>query len=365
MDDIPFFGFRDSRSYNVVLQNNPVLFRLHADASPTHHGINGPIVAPRYANFSVADLPSLPLVRQSTYGEVARHLNVYKNLEKRNSVDFQTPWVSTTFNFPYLMWEASRRIMYRYVKEQELYVLMIDGRHRSVRERAVTAVDLLDRLGGDHNADEWRFANACQEVLVHGYINSDAIICIMPWTELRLLIQEEYLQHNFLVIAEVEAHEISPFESYSWHLAVELRKRYSRYELMKSSLALATHLLGNKLGSLTEDPADVIDILVAATRAVGFWIERSGGPLGDVSPEVIADNSNPSQVFRTRVVDLAIGLPAYKRWSQLVRLELRMEQIKQRYIAYKQMVRHDEPTDSRPQRLRDALQYFAAEMPST
>lgn len=235
----------------------------------------------------------------------------------------------------------------RLLVEHELYIIMIDGRHPAVRERAVTAVDLLHSLGGDHGSEEWRFADACQEVLVHGFVDSAAVLCTMHWTELRLLVQEEYLQPNFLVAAEVGAREMLLFQSYCWHLAVELKKRYNQYELMKSSVHLATHLISKKTSSLTDEPEDTVDMLVEVTRSIGFWVDRAGGPYGGKDSDGDGEASTPSQVFRFRVIDIAIKLPMFVRWSELLRLELRMEQIKQRYANYKRMVKLGEPTDSR------------------
>lgn len=265
--------------------------------------------------------------------------------------------------------------------EHELYIIMIDGRHPAVRERAVTAVDLMHKLGGDHGSEEWRFADACQEVLIHGFVNPAAVFCTMHWSELRLLIQEEYLQPNFLVAAEVGARDMLLFQSYCWHLAVELKKRYNRYELMKSSVHLATHLVSKRTSSLIDEPEDTVAMLVEITRSVGFWLDRAGGPYGDRGTDGDGETSTSSQVFRSRVIDIAIKLPMFVRWSELLRLELRMEQIKQRYAGYKRMVKLGEPTDSRyatfgcsvlkqklihnhrPKQLRDALQQFADEMP--
>lgn len=117
MSGLLFSGFGDSYTYDLVYHSHPVLFRLQISESLARgEGPKGPLIAPRYANLSPADLLSIPLFSQSTYAEVARHVNVYKNMKKRDSIDFRTPWVSTTWNFPYLMWEASRRLMYRFAK---------------------------------------------------------------------------------------------------------------------------------------------------------------------------------------------------------------------------------------------------------
>ena len=117
MSDLLFSGFGNTHIYDLISESNPVLFRLHICEAP---GTGGPslnehmITAPQYANLSPSDLYMLPLLYQGTYAEVSRHVNVYKNMKKRDSLDFRSPWVSVTWNFPYLIWEASRRLMYRF-----------------------------------------------------------------------------------------------------------------------------------------------------------------------------------------------------------------------------------------------------------
>ena len=116
--DLLFSGFGDTHLYDLISESNPVLFRLHSICKTP--GIGGPdfnehvITAPQYASLSPSDLNMLPLLYQGTYADMSRHVNVYKNMKKRDSLDFRSPWVSVTWNFPYLIWEASRRLMYRF-----------------------------------------------------------------------------------------------------------------------------------------------------------------------------------------------------------------------------------------------------------
>lgn len=117
MGDIPFLGFSESRSFGELSQSSGILFRLQFSGSQTVQDVSSPLIAPRYVDVKASDLSSIPSTyAEATYAEVIRHLDVYKDMQERNFLDFQTPWISSTFHFPFIIWEASRRLMYRFAK---------------------------------------------------------------------------------------------------------------------------------------------------------------------------------------------------------------------------------------------------------
>lgn len=202
--------------------------------------------------------------------------------------------------------------------------------------RAITAVNLLETLGGDNHAPEWVFANAIQKVLIHGYIDPKAILHIVPWTQFKAMLQDEYLQRDFLVPMESLSIGSTFLHDYSWHLAVSLRKRYGRYGLTRSAVALSTHVLSRYIASADHDSAEIVNTMITFIIAVGLWMDRPGGPHNPDNGQ----ESVYSQIFRGRIVDMLIRSPHFKEWNELVRLELRMEQIMKRYEVYKKTVAH-------------------------
>ena len=119
---LPFFGFADTKEFSALSQRHSILFRLHTSLTSTPPSPEHTITAPMYSTTIYDNLRQLPDIREGTpdaqhVAELARHLRAYREMsDKRGQAVFPSPWLSTTFSLPWVIWEAQRRLAYRFSK---------------------------------------------------------------------------------------------------------------------------------------------------------------------------------------------------------------------------------------------------------
>ena len=107
----------------------------------------------------------------------------------------------------------------------QMYIIVIDGRDPVVARRARTAVEELERVGG-YSQEDYTFAKASQEVLIHGYIDQQAILGVVPWHLMQHVLPPEYLSTAFSkVTSQSSATSTSPYRDYAWNLAAQLYQK--------------------------------------------------------------------------------------------------------------------------------------------
>ena len=127
---------------------------------------------------------------------------------------------------------------------------------RSAKATTLEELNAQLRREGIDSADtrvktERNFANASQEVLIHGYVNSDAIICSWIWPMFKERLPEDYLDTSFSASVHGEP---QPFRDYTWNLAAALNKSFPGERVtMGPAVGLAIWLLQEKIEQPTAE----------------------------------------------------------------------------------------------------------------
>ena len=141
---LPQYGFGPTLDFADLVGSNQFLFRVHTpkERSPFFDDTEPFFIAPkfdeRYRNITPGGLKDWELddrtaIANATYQDVARHMT----WTTRSS----SPYISTSFNPIWSIWEAVRR--YHHGVKQDVEIAIIDA--HAVSDRAITAVSLLSK----------------------------------------------------------------------------------------------------------------------------------------------------------------------------------------------------------------------------
>jgi hypothetical protein len=141
LSSLPQFGFNDELTFDVLVEQNPFLFRVYTPRkrSPLIHE-TGPFFVAQLFNEHHNSAPaplshpssiSKDVAASATYADVVRHMD----WTSRTS----SPYISTSFSFAWAIWEATRR--YRDSMKHDIEIAVIDA--QALVGRAATAVELL------------------------------------------------------------------------------------------------------------------------------------------------------------------------------------------------------------------------------
>jgi hypothetical protein len=129
---LPQYGFGVDVDFDNLVGTNPFLFRVY---TPRRDDASWKDCKPSFIPLRFQDGSPVPKrdPGSATYADVAEHMDW--------TTKSMSPYVSTSFNFAWAMWEAVKR--YRLDMKHDIEIAVIDA--NAVADRAVTALDLLRR----------------------------------------------------------------------------------------------------------------------------------------------------------------------------------------------------------------------------
>ena len=143
---LPQYGFGPELSFEKLIESNPFLFRIHTprERSPFYDNTEPYFVGQKFndtftsstfqdvsSSSSAASPYRCPSTSTYSYADVTHHLDW--------TTRSTSPYVSTSFSFAWVVYEATRR--YHLGVKHDIEIAVIDA--KAVSGRAVTAVELL------------------------------------------------------------------------------------------------------------------------------------------------------------------------------------------------------------------------------
>lgn len=193
---------------------------------------------------------------------------------------------------------------------EELHLIVIASGHPLVRERSLTAIELLDDHVGsqvDGLKEARSFANVAQEVLIHGLIPCDAVISTVPFSTLAAILPDEY-RTEAASSATRSWKTRGTFSDYRKTMACSLRERYCGHNI-KAELDLAIYIVGQRPSVLTEDPEVTIASIINIVDSAVMWLTRVDTPVDDLRAISMSPASQVQERVREHTMEYCKGIP--------------------------------------------------------
>ncbi|KAI0088368.1 hypothetical protein BDY19DRAFT_194896 [Irpex rosettiformis] len=183
MPDLMCYGLdAEEDTFHDLVSRNPIIFRIHRNSdaqafvAPAFHGRQSRI----------------PAAKVVSRAQVTRHIVQWSTRD--------SPWISCTFSFPYVLWETTRRLTVATPElGSDLCISLIRAQHYSIEHRAILGVEALrgpiPRSSMESTRKAVNFARAFQEVLIYGEIPMEALLVTLTWDAVRAAFQQTHLTY--------------------------------------------------------------------------------------------------------------------------------------------------------------------------